>query len=338
MKSRVEELIGIDEQALIKTTDRSRFIRSIDDLKYFVDKNDNLTPIGDFNEYTINELKRMIKCLHVKEQHNSKIDITVKTKVDIAILQATIKTTDHAMVQIASNFNCLEGGSIDTFPDCGNLVETAHTDSTQGPAACFGPLAAYLYRAHFVMPDYMGQTRFDQINLLSNVEEYLGKPINGKSNLTGIEKPVTDIDELVGEIKIGLHRDAAIIYARNNKKFDAPYETVDQLLTASFNLNRHSQQTTRENLENIVRTTLRASYEGTYLSAIYRQTKTLYLTLVGGGSFMNPTKMILEEMQLAHSKWANHKKSKLENVILCVYPDKLTYIDPLPKIKCMDTT
>lgn len=78
--------------------------------------------------------------------------------IDIGKLQGLLKTKDKAIVQVASNFNCLEVSSRYSAPNSGNLTEYAHTDSTQEPAASFGPLAAYIYRAHFSLENFNGQT------------------------------------------------------------------------------------------------------------------------------------------------------------------------------------
>jgi hypothetical protein len=47
-----------------------------------------------------------------------------------------------------------------------------------------------------------------------------------------------------------------------------------------------------------------------------------YLTLVGGGVFGNPLRMIVQEIVRAHRLYANHFASQLQEVCLCVYSEK----------------
>merc|ERR1711953_1226788 len=101
--------------------------------------------------------------------------------------QAALQTNDQAMVQIASNFHCLENGNPSTPADCGRLVSGYATDSTQGPAAAFGVPAASLHRAHFafkavgVPSSQWGQTSERQVNLIEDIiPNYCGECVNGK--------------------------------------------------------------------------------------------------------------------------------------------------------------
>lgn len=73
----------------------------------------------------------------------------------------------------------------------------------------------------------------------------------------------------------------------------------------------------RDELIKICRTLLRAAYESAYLCAILGHNHVLYLTMIGGGVFGNPEKIILEEMIRAHRLYAH--KSVLEKVVLCIY-------------------
>lgn len=264
--------------------------------------------------------------------------LTTRTGVDIAELQGRLQTSDRAMVQVASNFNCLENASRQSRIDSGHLVDSACRDCTQGPAAVYGTTSAYLYRCHF----YGQQQQQRQVNLLQHTAEYFGTPEGGKLTLSGTEtllKSEADIDQAAAKVCIGLHTDCPVLFGRfNNQNFynepqyqqhddneDAQplqFPLVDQVLSASINLGDYGEQSLPDDAKlNLMRSLLRAAYEGIYLAAILRQRKTLYLTLVGGGSFGNPISLVVEELQRAHRKWTGHAESKLEECVICLYSE-----------------
>jgi len=253
--------------------------------------------------------------------------------VDIGRLQADLKTEDQAMVQIASNFNCLEVPSRSSSPCTGNLVEGYATDSTQGPAASFGVPAASLFRAHFPFhlaqtdPCKWGQTSEHQVELLSDVRDYFGTCINGKVTLTGGEHPLSidSVADVSAAIRVGVHADAQVVFGRSRRAagelclLPEPFALVDQVLVASVNWNDAGQCASHEQLERLTRAALQASYDGAYLAAISRGRRMLLLTLVGAGVFGNPRGIVLGELAAAHARWADHPASTLREVHLCLF-------------------
>ena len=202
--------------------------------------------------------------------------ITTRERVDIGELQATLTTEQGAMVQVASNFNCLEVPSASTPPNGGFLCDMASVDHTQGPAAVFGPLSAYMLRTHFCFPspaaDAPPTLRLPQeggldptknVNLLKNVGDYCGVPLTGKLVLSGSEKvmPAGDdpaLQPIVDKVCVGLHSDCPVQFGRKGRetfaipprsdpkaKYEAgtstaadlpQWNTVDQVFNASINL------------------------------------------------------------------------------------------------------
>ena len=312
--NRVFDILGVSEFDLVNIQDRSKFIEDNEFINIVTGED---TYIGTFTTPTIAELKQQINFDKLQDANNVKI--SVKVGVDIGQLQGTIKTNDKAMVQVASNFNCLEVPNRNTDPNNGRLVEDHVHDNTQGPAATFGTLAATLYRCHFVFGSH-GQTLQEQLNLLENVEEYFGTPVNGKLTLTGKEKQLhNNVDKVIDQIKAGLHVDCAIMYDRKGK-LPEPHQHVDQVFNSTINLRSYGVGVDHDYRQFISRVLLRAAYESVYLSAIVREREILYLTLIGGGVFKNSIKIIVEEIENAHNKYA--KYSKLKKVVLCLYqPD-----------------
>lgn len=321
--SRVKSIIGITEKELVELSYEERIEKFVCADSFIHSDDYHITPLGTFQTPSIADITELVSLIGDDPGQNlgqnlRECPLEVEENIDIGVLQSTLQTLDKAMIQVASNFNCLEVPSKYTPPNYGNLVENAHTDSTQGPAACFGPLAAYLYRAHFYEG---GQTGIKQINLLEGVKKYFCTPINGKLTLSGNEQPIDSVDKVVPLIKCGLHTNIPILFGREesglNFELDEPHPLIDQVFNASINLRDYGKRVAKSDLILINRALLRASYESAYLSAIYRNRKVLYLTFVGGGVFGNPIPMILEEIVRAHKLYAS--KSELKRVVLCIY-------------------
>ena len=289
---------------------------------------------GKFGCKTLQDLEQEASSIPLDDELVERVPLfRVIDGCDIGELQAKLKTEDRAMVQIASNFNCLENPSRGSLPTYGHLVTKYCIDATQGPAASFGVPAASLLRAHYAFYDSgkpsssWGQTKSQQVDLLRNVQTYFGACVNGKATLTGEEDflPTEKMDEIVQQIQVGVHSDAEVVFGRT----PFPYQIsiidekplVDQVLSASMNWNSPGVMPSEEKLLQLTRACLRAAYRGAYLAAIARGRHLLCLTLIGGGVFSNPHDMILEELASAHARYAQHPASKLREVRLCLYPE-----------------
>lgn len=365
--SRVEDIIGISERKLVvlPQKEREKLIKEKTNQRtgqtnlYFRNpKTKNDIKIGNFSTISINELDSFMNdeleiATKSSRKTNENVEITILTGVDIGQLQATMKTNQRCMVQIASNFNCLEVPTQYSNPQSGNLVENYSRDKTQGPAASFGPLSASLYRAHFSMPNYTPQTldthinteqiNQSQINLLEHLPSWFNV-VNGKLLINSLDLKkidnIIDFDalqfmELYKEVQIGLHTECPILYDRNGKitntntkedlsedKFS--FEEVDQVLVSTINYNNYTNEDTGV-IDNISEMLLQAAYEGTYLAAKMRKTKNLYLTLIGGGAFSNHIEYIIKAIKNTHNKYA-YQCVDLENVYLCLYDSNESYL------------
>ena len=132
-KSRVKSLIGITESELVSLQPEAKEQYINREKSVFINK---FTPYGYFQIKTVSELRKNINDLPNYEK-STLCTFEILEDIDIG----NIKVQDKSMVQVASNFNCLEIPNRDYDRNCGYLVEKSHLDSTQGPAACFGPLA-----------------------------------------------------------------------------------------------------------------------------------------------------------------------------------------------------
>lgn len=301
-------------------------------------------PVGAFNCPTIAELRGTINSSSVPsdgaQEERPFTPLVIMGGVDIGHMQAKLQTDDAAMVQVASNFNCLEVGSRSHFPCSGDLIEGYAMDVTQGPAASFGVPAACFLRTHYLFQDVAtdpttwGQTADKQLELLCNARRSFGTCVNGKVSLTGAEMPVDHdaIVDLSDTIRVGVHADAQVVFGRSAKQPRAmfllpePLPVVDQVLVAAVNWNSPGERPEPAQLERLTRAALRAAYHGAYLAAISRKRRLLLLTLVGGGVFRNPIHMILEELANAHDCWADHPASALDEVRLCIHDNNVSGI------------
>lgn len=303
--SRVSALIGITELDLLMMEQRRK-----EEIEKFIDR-DNKCFINGEKRFSYGEFKTLKVAELTRLVHPNKTKVKCSFEISENTDIGNLSLHQESMVQVASNFNCLEFPS-PSYVNTGYLVEKAHRDSTQGPAACFGPLAAYLYRAHFIPP----------INLLEHVEDYFGTLRGGKIQLSGREKEIENVDEVTDNIMIGLHMDAEMLYNRQGL-LETPF-LIDQCFNSTINLNYIGSR--NEKLNKIIRCLLRASYEGVFMAAIYRKRKYLYLTLIGGGVFNNPIDIILEELIRAYQKWTTHPSNTLVKVFLCLYDDRKSVI------------
>lgn len=134
-----------------------------------------------------------------------------------------------AMIQAASQFNCLEFASPEVTPEDG--VSRYERDPTQGPACAIACGAGTVFRNYFVpvaaaRGDFqLGQTKDLQINNLDLLERRLLNDrhhywtvVNGYTfpgSVDGLEelnrvlhsKSAEEMHDLMGDIKIGLHED-----------------------------------------------------------------------------------------------------------------------------------
>merc|ERR1712178_138370 len=187
-------------------------------------KTGRLWPMGTVEWPSVSEMRRRIEALPKDRDKTQECPLQVIDNTDIGKYQASLCTDDKAMVQIASNFHCLENGNPRTPADCGFLVEGYAQDCTQGPAAAFGVPAASLLRAHYAFkaegspPEQWGQGSRD-VNLLEDIcgeGNYCGTCINGKALLLGKEKAIKtdEISDCADQVRIGLHCDAQVVFTR----------------------------------------------------------------------------------------------------------------------------
>lgn len=217
-----------------------------------------------------------------------------------------------ALVQVASQFNLLEMPSYYVTPEDG--VSGYEHDHTQGPACARAAGAGTIYRNYFApVGDHIGQTREYQIDTLADLRSALpggdritmrnGYALADTGTLQTIRAALqaaspAELDELRARLRIGLHWDVEVTAA------GAPSgQCVSQAYCSALPVS-YNDDSDPALWEAFARLVLEAAYEATLLAAVVNAvrpggSKSVYLTLLGGGAFGNERKWILDAIRRA---------------------------------------
>ncbi len=262
-----------------------------------------LASLGDLRTRTA-DLRRGAKRPEVRER-----------RVDVRALHHEASSAG-ALFQVASQFNLLEMVGPHVTPEDG--VTRYSGDGTQGPACAIAAGAATIYRNYFApVGDSEGQTAERQIDALADVgtalSSSLGIPIerlwamrNGyalatREGLAAISRHLNvcgeaDHDQLRGLLRIGLHHNVEVTDAPGT---DRPF--VSQAFCSALPV-AYGDHPAGE-WEVFARLILEAAYEATLRAAVLNARKggsrTVFLTLLGGGAFGNDKSWITEALERA---------------------------------------
>ena len=246
----------------------------------------------------------------------------------------TAPESQKAMFQVASQFNLLEMATPNAIPEDG--VGIYEYDHTQGPACAIAAGAGTVFRNYFVpLNDQTGQSKHDQIDCLSDIAKTLrneSKQLwhmkNGYAfasasglriiadHLATLEKESLDLLRAklhVGimwntEVTIGQPEDMTV--ASSGKAPCLPTH-VSQIYCSAVPVSYSSEPASA--WEPFARLILEATYEASLNAAVINQARNgsnlLFLTMIGGGAFGNPTEWIVDAMRRA---LRIHKNSGLD--------------------------
>jgi hypothetical protein len=199
------------------------------------------------------------------------------------------------MFQVASNFNCLEFGSVNCVVESGQYCTHLMSDHTQGPAAASGCGLAAITQAHAAFYDpklpseAWGQSRdrsamqifcFCALTCANRQVELLGDPalrshfpvVNGKllpylMEEMGPSWNAQAVSSLMPLVKCGLHCNAQAVFERNSDgtaAFNPHGPMLDQVFVATMNCRtKGSQQLPQAERESKVQFLLDAAYSAT---------------------------------------------------------------------------
>jgi hypothetical protein len=234
---------------------------------------------------------------------------------DIGSLQAT--AGPGTLFQVASQFNCLESpGPYITS------VANYFSDPTQGPRASISAFPGTLLR-HYAAPGE-GGNRFvqtndgPQLNLLESVcSPGIAAVQSGYLTSSGI----TDrsafraaLENRFENIRLGVHDDVPVLLGYNWDGAVAGNRRIGQVFTSTFAGGGYSGASASDsNYRPICAALLRAAYLGTLLAAAALGRPKVVLTLIGGGVFGNPVRLIWDSIC-----WAINEVEPLVSAIMDV--------------------
>ncbi|GAB3355135.1 MULTISPECIES: hypothetical protein [Giesbergeria] len=232
-------------------------------------------------------------------------ELVVRNTIANAYALHTQPETNHALIQVASQFNLLEMTDYRVTPEQG--VTRYQSDHTQGPACAMAAGAATIYRNYFVpLEDQVGQTKTCQINTLQDLSRALGveqtMPMhNGYAlpsvaTLEQIHALLLHADEaqrdaLRAQLRIGLHWDVEVTAQGAAQDQQVSQAFCSALPVAYSRADLHLW-------EPFARLVLEAAYEATLwagvLNAAKHKNPRVYLTMLGGGAFGNHRDWIVQ--------------------------------------------
>lgn len=205
----------------------------------------------------------------------------------------------NAIFQVASQCNLLEMVGPSVTPESG--VTGYYYDRTQGPACAIACGAGTVYRNYFVpLEEQLGQTASLQVDTMQDLHSALGGNLwtmrNGyllptEFSLSAItERLQSDSEHLMDLIQIGVHKNVQVTLS------SAPEQVVHQLYCSAMPVSYSGIPA--KTWEPLGRLVLNAAYEISVRIAVEHAhqtgSRTLFLTMLGGGAFGNPTEWITD--------------------------------------------
>lgn len=272
---------------------------AVDSLPPFVRDN-----MGEFKTISLKELERATR-LPPPNEHAAPFEIltrgafTHEQLFDTSSIQSG--GPQNAIVQVASNFNCLEVSSTDDDPFDGKYLSFLMQDTTQGPSAAGG--------AVFGSFNILGIHFQHRISLLEDlggldIADKNGKLPESKVSISQVE--ALERMETFKNIKVGFLKRTRSVIDRNatldstiRYHPDGPF--IDQVFTSTCIVRTRSRKALR--LQEVL---LRVSYESIYLLAIRQQSPLVVLTFVGGGVFGNDINTTIQIICKTHLKYSQY--------------------------------
>ena len=255
---------------------------------------------GRFETPTVGSLERQLQASQPRAGGSLKLSVLdgVSPLTDIGWLQAS--APEGTLFQVASQFNCLESPGSYVVP-----VRDYLHDATQGPRAAIGAFPAALLRHYFAPGPNGGRftqvTDGAQVDLLASA---CGPGMAPNGYLTGqqVDDPMVFVDRLeanASEIRVGVHDEVDVVLGYDwtgSVRPGAP--RIAQVMTSTVAGGEYGARARfgDDVFERAAGQLLRSAYHGTLLAAACRGKKWVVLTLIGGGVFGNPTRLIWDSI------------------------------------------
>lgn len=231
-------------------------------------------------------------------------------------------THADALFQVASQFNLLEMIGPEVTPEDG-LARYAD-DWTQGPACAMAAGAGTAVRNYLVPLDGgIGQTVDRQIDTTDDLARALGDGPNppwsmrngyltpgSRESLRAVGARLrsvgpTELDALRALLKVGVMWQTQVTFGEPSS---ASPRCVSQVYASAVPI-AYSDHPDRD-WEPLARLVLEAAYEATLAAAVLNRARhgssRVFLTLLGGGAFGNPTSWIVDALERALARFVDH--------------------------------
>jgi hypothetical protein len=214
---------------------------------------------------------------------------------------------EGALFQVASQFNTLEMVSPSVTPEAG--IDRYERDRTQGPACAVACGAGTIHRNYLApVGTGIGQTAERQIDCLAGVALALGVVDLGMRNGYALPESAelrratdalvtmndAEVDHVRSLLQIGLQHDTEVTL---NGAGHAVTQTYCSAVPVAYS------GLSADAWEPLARLVLEAAYEATLAAAVVNAeasgNRVVYLTLLGGGVFGNPSDWIIDAIQRA---------------------------------------
>ena len=265
-------VMGISEDAFRKKSLRER--------REFIEKleADHGLHFGDCELRSIGDLRRE-NAQAGPFEGEACLRLLIDPNVDVKELQAD-QANAGAVFQVASNFNGLESQNV--FND-GNSLNRWAGVRAQGEQASVSAFPGAVYKKYCHGP-YKMLDGLVQENVLQMDPQ--GVRVENVPGYDGLRQAYRNINVLV-------HREVSVTHGGNFENIIARSHTIHQVFTAALNLTRDIgfERGRRDECTYLI---LDAAYEGTLRAAVDLRARKVFLTLVGGGVFRNPLRLVSE--------------------------------------------
>merc|ERR1712226_882173 len=306
--------------------------------------------LGKFSTPSVHQLRESLQSEYDSLPEGKRLRMSIE-QGDVQLFHIKPEN-NYATFQVASQLNCLEFVGPRVTPERG--ITCYAMDRTQGPACCLCTGPAVAYRNYFCGQSATKQLNllYDAQAYLENTnssripgERRDLLPRNPESTLTPTNSPSTHCkfvtvqggytestsealaainwnavseDELIGRMRIGVHRDIPVLASGWGKRL---LQREDQVVTHALCSAAAVGYSRAHGWDRLASDILEAAYEATVLTAFENSlrhprepgAKKLFLTLVGGGVFGNRSLWIRRAIVKACEKYA---KADLQVVVV----------------------
>lgn len=274
---------------------------------------------GKFETPTLGELR------HQGERNlgEAKAKLPGKLRIKEAVTDVSVlhiqRENQHAVIQAASQFNCLEFPSTRGEPEDG--ISCYSNDMTQGPACATSCAPGTVVRNYFGL-DGSGQSADKQVECLRECEELVenakkgywqvvnGYTLSNDYKLEQLSKVLNQSEEFRDRfrerLRIGVQWDTEVTGSKfGHRPYKGPQQLVTQAYCSACSVSYSSGS--EENWYALASLVLEASYEATMYVALQNAlnhkgeegSKKVFLSAIGGGVFGNDVDWIAEAMARA---------------------------------------